>query len=406
VKAKMFVAVSFVLLLSTFSLAENSPRVFSMNPTALKSLRERAATKGLADPALDQLRADADRTMKTPILSVTHKSILPPSKDRHDYMSQAPYFWPNPNTPNGLPYVNRDGERNPEINRIQDHKEFSELMSAVHTLALAYYIFDNETYANKATDLLRGWFIDPSTRMNPNLNYAQGIPGKNTGRGIGLIESRDLVKIVDAVGLLADSKTWTKSDQKAIETWCATFLDWMQHSDNGRAEARASNNHGSFYDAQIVSLALFTGDNSLAKSVLQSACEKRIQAQIDVDGGQPLELKRTKSMSYSVFNLTALFELATLGERAGVDLWNCQGTKGGGIHKALDFLAPFASGERKWTYQQIEPVDQREMTSLFVVAATKYGDEHDRDIAVKVNPAIVNTIEFALMKSEVRKETK
>src|SRR6266480_1065284 len=261
----------------------NGPRVFSLPRAALQQIKSGIAAGKIIDPALDQLRGDADTALKQAPLSVTLKSIKPPSGDKHDYMSLAPYWWPDPAKPNGLPYIRRDGQVNPEIEQVQDHKNMNRVISAVHTLALAYYFFREESYATHATELLRTWFLNPETRMNANLEFGQGVPRHNTGRGTGLIETRDVYRLVDAIGFLAGSKSWTSADQKGMEGWCARFLDWMLNSDKGKEEAVAKNNHGSYYDVQIVSLALFTGDTNIASRVLQSVPERRIEIQIEPD---------------------------------------------------------------------------------------------------------------------------
>src|SRR6266849_953765 len=179
------------------TVSQPQPRVFLLDAKYLQAARQRlrSGDTNMA-PALAQLEADARKALDAGPYSVVNKKTTPPSGDKHDYMSQAPYFWPNPNTANGLPYIRRDGARNPEINKITDHRSLDQIESSVETLALAYYFKGDEAYAAKADQLLRAFFLDTATRMNPNLQSAQLIPGFNTGRGIGLIETRGLTQIV------------------------------------------------------------------------------------------------------------------------------------------------------------------------------------------------------------------
>jgi hypothetical protein len=199
--------------------------------------------------------------------------------------------------------------------------------------------------------------------------------------------------------MLEGSKAWTDPDDRALHEWCSQFLDWMLTSKNGKAEATAKNNHGSFYDVQVASLALFTGRKDLAHSVLEQAGHKRIETQVQPDGSQPLELARTKSFSYSAFNLTALFELARLGEDVGVDLWSFRGKNGTSIRSALDYLLPYATRERRWTHQQIEPIKAKDLLPMLLVAADTYHSAAYRDAALKIDPAVMQTFDALLIQS-------
>jgi Alginate lyase len=382
--------------------AEPSPRVFLLDGTRLQSVRT-AIRRGDKEfeSAWSKLQRDAQKSLSSAPFSIVNKSVAPPSGDKHDYMSQAPYFWPNPKTGNGLPYIRRDGERNPEINKITDHKSIDDLENAAETLALAYYFTGDEKYASKAVELLRAFFLDPATRMNPNLQYAQFIPGVNTGRGIGLIETRGLTRVVDAIGLLEGSKALTSEDERGLKDWFGKFLQWMLDSKNGREESAAKNNHGTYYDVQTVSFALFVGRKDLAKGILEQAKQKRIATQIEPDGRQPLELARTKAWSYSTGNLDGLMQLATLGQYAGVDLWNFQTKDGRSIRKALDFLVPIAVGEKMWAYQEIGGgVKPETLFPLMRRAAAVYRDRAYQSAIAKI-PAEESSDRSRLIHAEI-----
>jgi hypothetical protein len=363
------------------------PAVFLLDGAQLQLVQQSIASgNSRFEPALTTLRRDADRALVAGPYSVVGKDIAPPSGDKHDYMSMAPYWWPNPQTQDGLPYIHRDGERNPEIYKTRNRHDLGELSDSLETLSLAFYFTHDEKYADRASLLIRTWFLDPKTRMNPNFQFAQAIRGINTGRGLGLIESRLFTKVIDAVGLLTGSHAWTSEDESGIKLWFTEYLHWMLTSDNGREEAKAKNNHGTYYDIQIASFALFLRKKDLATEVLHAAKLKRIAAQIEPDGRQPLELVRTKAWSYSLGNLTGLMSLARLGEHVDVDLWNLKTMDGRSIRAALDFLAPFGLGKEKWPYQQIDGFSADAINPLLRQAAAKYPDGPYQAMLSKVRP--------------------
>jgi hypothetical protein len=330
------------------------PRVFLHAPEVLARHKARwLSDPQHPEPALARLLDEARKALAEKPFSVTEKSVLPPSGDKRDYLSLAPYAWPDPRKPDGLPYLMRDGQTNPERDSIADHAYFSRMVALTETLGLAYYFTGDEVFAKHAALLLRTFFVEPATRMNPNLNFAQGVRGKEAGRASGIIDTAGIARLVDGAQLLMDSPALSKEDREGLLGWFRNYLAWLRDSELGRREGQARNNHGSWYDVQVVSLALATGQIELARETLQFGHKRRIGRQIEPDGRQPEELARTKSWHYSIFNLQAFVALADLGDRAGVDLWRYQTPDGRSIRKAIDWLLPFALGDKPWTMPDI-----------------------------------------------------
>lgn len=337
------------------------------------------ATLGIAQAPVGQYRnapprhLAAEKALTAGPFSVMQKERVPPSGDKHDFLTLAPYWWPDPARPGGLPYVRRDGETNPESRRGTDDAAFVPMQAAVVTLTGAYRDTHDERYAARAALLLRTWFLDPATRMNPNLDYGQGIPGRTTGRGAGIISTRHLVGIVDAARWLEPSANWPARDREGMKQWATAFATWLQTSKNGREESAAQNNHGTWYEAQLGALLLYTGQRELARGRFEQV-KHRIASQFERDGRQPRELARTRSWSYSVMNLEGWFHLSRRAEEAGVDLWNFRTSDGRSLRTAFDYLTPFASGTARWPDAQITPFDTTPLVPLLDQAAGVWND--------------------------------
>ena len=381
----------FVLILTLCACAavgQAQPRTFIYDPQVVEGVRSaiQSGSKEYA-AALKALRSAAENELATRPVSVVEKKQLPPSGDKHDYMSFGKYWWPDPAAKDGRPYIRRDGEVNPEVNDFPDDKNLGRMLRAVTTLSYASYFLGDRRYADQAAVVLRVWFLDSLTRMNPNLNFAQAVPGRNDGRGAGIVDAHQLPKLVDALGMLEESPSLTRQDREGLQAWFRAYLRWLRESKNGKQEAQAKNNHGCWYDVQVVSVALYVGDRDLARNVLTQSREVRIARQIEPDGTQPMELARTRSFGYSMFNLEAMAQLALMGERIGVDLWQFETKDGRGIRTALDFLLPYIFGEKRWERQQIVDVKLNPMYPLLLEAARAYKEKKYADAAARIPDA-------------------
>jgi len=314
----------------------------------------------------------AEKHMNSGPYSVIHKKQLPPSGDIHDYTSMGPYWWPDPEKEDGLPYIRRDGEINPEYYDYKDKEELGKLMVAVSALAEGYFFTENEDYAAQAVRLIRSWFLDPDTKMNPNLNYAQRIPGRTEGRGIGIIDTRRFGELPDVLLMLARSAHWTRSDDESMNMWLSDYLDWLVNSVHGKDEAVHGNNHTTWYFAQTLPLAIYLGQEMRADSLATVGLPLILDKMIAADGSQPLELARTKSWDYSAMNLVGMMTFATACERLGRDVWKKKNNSGAGIRDALDFMVPYARGKKSWEYDQISEFDATKLQTALYIGSLKY----------------------------------
>ncbi|MFJ3656455.1 alginate lyase family protein [Streptomyces nigra] len=332
--------------------------------------------------AVRALRIRADAWLDQGPWTVVDKPRPAPGGDVHDYLSQAPYWWPTTpptaDNPWGCPYEQRDGQRNPEVDSGTDRQDVEKTFDASYDLSLAWYYTGERRYAEKAARVLRTWFLDPATRMNPDLDHAQFIPCRYDGRAIGIIDfSQSYTAVLDAVALLeTGAPGWTADDRTAMRQWNADFLTWLRDSDFGRQEAAAANNHGTFYDLLLAGLASATGDRELARRTVRDVGPRRIAPQIASDGGQPQELARTRSWHYSTFDLVAYTRLAAIGRHVGVDLWAYRGPDGQSLFKAVDHLLPAATGAAPWPHPELD--FHRFAATDVVHAAADAGDRRAR----------------------------
>jgi hypothetical protein len=352
------------------------PKTVFWNGLHLASLRDGEIEK---DPRykeiVKRLRKNARISRERGPYSVVDSPEVAPSGDQHDYVSYARYWWPNPDTPDGLPYVRRDGKTNEELLAKGDRVPIGMLYDDLETLALAGYLLKDEESAAHGAMLVRTWFLDPATKMNPHLRYGQAVPGLNDGRGSGIIDTRHFIRVLDAVALLKETDAWTNKDHAALTAWMKQYLDWLQSDPAGKDESGEKNNHGTWYDAQVAAIAMFVGERDTARQIVERAKKKRIAGCIKPSGEQPEEMDRTKGLHYCVFNLSAMSVLARIGEQVDVNLWDYQTDDGRSLRRGLDFVVPYLLGEKNWPHEQIEEMSVSPSdTGLFLMAAKQFNE--------------------------------
>ncbi|MDR1283158.1 MAG: alginate lyase family protein [Opitutaceae bacterium] len=290
----------------------------------------------------------ADETLAQPALSVMDKRAVPPSGDKHDFYAIGQLAWPNPKTPDGMPWIRRDGAPNPAARGDDyDKARYNLTVERINTLAAAWHLTREEKYAARAATLLRTWFTEPATRMNPHFRYASALPGVHDGMYIGIIEGVVLVRMVDHVNLLAHSESWTPADNDALRGWFREYTAWLLESDFGKQEAAMANNHGIWYAAQVATFSLYSGDRDRAKFALDLA-RRQIGRQITADGSFPAEMKRVRSRMYTAYALRAFAVTARCGDYLGEDLWHYRAENGRRLELAFDYFAPFLREEKDW----------------------------------------------------------
>jgi hypothetical protein len=265
----------------------------------------------------------------------------------HDFYSNGDYWWPNPNTTNGLPYVQRDGQTNPE-NFIAHRQIIRQLSDAIAALGAAYKLTGDEKYAQKAAALLKVFFLDDATRMNPGLQYAQAIPGVSSGRGIGIIDTLHIIEIPKAVEAMAESPAFTPEVMDGLKKWFADYVAWIRTSKNGNEEQNAGNNHAVACWLQVAVFAEFTGDEASLAECRRHFTDIFVAKQMTNDGSFPAELRRTKPYGYSTFQLDNMVTLCQVLSTKDHDLWHFTTPDGRTISQAVAFMYPYWADKSTW----------------------------------------------------------
>ncbi len=384
--SKRVVRLSLILLFFGSHYNVNAQKLIQLDKDEIakvkKKLKDGSASQE-TQKAYRSLISTADRLLEIDNPTVINKTINPPTNDKHDYLSISRYWWPNPNTEDGKPWIRKDGETNPDTQEdAVDRKRLGKMCKAVRDLSRAYYFSESEYYAKKGASMIRTWFLDTETRMNPNLEFGQSVPGIDKGRRSGILDGRMIPSyVLDAITLFSGSQHWTKKDNDAMNLWLNEYLVWLTQSDLGKKGAKQENNHGSWYIFQVTALAWYTDQKPLITKMVE-LIKENFDHQFDDKGRQLHELKRTRSFFYSCFNLDALTQAMAIADKAGIDIWQYTSEGGKSLKLAIDYLVPVTKGVQ-WEHPT-KGVDVSYLVPILERVSSKIRDKEYKKIVKSV----------------------
>lgn len=302
-------------------------------------------------PALQRGRAALLRKPE----SLADVPALRSSGSLREFYSEGDYWWPDPLRPDGVPYMKRDGELNPDA--FQGHRLLLRgVVERVGALTVAYDVTQDAAYRNRAAILLESFFLDPDRGMLPQLSCAQAVPGICTGRGIGIIDGLHLIDLLPALPLLfSESRAQCPrgaATYRSMGNWFASYLDWLVTSEQGRSERNEPNNHAISWAVQVAAIARLLRNETALDSCRKLFVERFLPEQMAEDGSFPREIVRTRPYNYAIFTLDLVVTLAHILSTRKTNLWRFQLADGRGVSRALEYLFPYLEAPERWPYPE------------------------------------------------------
>lgn len=315
--------------------------VFLLIPCSAQHIQKEIATV-----LREQVLKDALWALDQQPITVTAQSSGRSAGGRHDFFSEGDYWWPNPASADS-PYIQRDGMTNPD-NFVAHRLAMIRFSRIVGALASAYKLTGDKKYMRHAIVHCRAWFMDTTTRMNPNLLFAQAIKGRHTGRGIGIIDTIHFMEVVQGLMTMAGVELYDKEAITGIKSWFEEYLQWLTTHQYGKDEMNAVNNHGTCWVMQVACFAKFTGNQKIMNFCRDRYKNVLLPNQMATDGSFPQELRRTKPYGYSIFNLDAMATICQILSDDKDNLWTYTTSDGRSLKKGIEYMYPYLADKSKW----------------------------------------------------------
>lgn len=335
---------SFLAIILVFTFGCSTPKNINLNHHDESSLNHQVLN--FIEESSDIVLAKAEEILRINPDPITNYQSERSAGGLNDFYSEGDYWWMDPENPEG-PYIRKDGLTNP-ANFTAHRKAMRNLNEWVSTLVAAYLYSGEEKYARHALKHLHAFFIDPYTRMNPNLLYAQAIKGRFTGRGIGIIDTIHLIEVARAIEILIEENQIPDDIAIGLINWFGNYNTWLNQHPYGLDEKEHGNNHSTWWAAQVMAFGSLAHQKEYVLLGYEQA-KKLLNKQMSDIGSFPEELARTKPYNYSLFNLEGYAIIGYYADKSGLEFWNYE-TDSGKVEKAFNYMKPYLRDKSKWPH--------------------------------------------------------
>ena len=213
--------------------------------------------------------------------------------------------------------------------------------------------------------------------------------GRCEGRCIGIIDTYQLVRLVNSLGILEETGKWKENERANVRDWIKQYLTWLITSENGIQESHQPNNHATAWAAQVITFGAYVGNRAAINLVCYQFRNTLIPDQMDNRGGFPWEEARTKSFSYSVSNMNLFAVICEAAYTQGVNLWHFRTADGRGMRSTLGYLLPCFKDPTTWTNQQIVPYKPAHKLAYYLAALRFENHKYANVIGSQMQQAIL-----------------
>ena len=195
-----------------------------------------------------------------------------------------------------------------------NQEDFRSLVQNCTMLTLASYFSDDNSYADHAVSIIKEWFLDQNTKVNPSKVFTEA-----THR---LLKTTYVYTLFDSLRLLRKKGRFSEDEWHGLQRWFTQVMEAMDQSARAWRLGYTSKDHiGLYYDIQYSSIAAFINNSTQMYKTIQDSIA-RLYEHVAPDGTLHNEITKKSCESNQIFALAGWQTMDRMASKLGIDLWN------------------------------------------------------------------------------------